>query len=104
MVSRSIAGSESPPLPTMPGHIALCKAGNLCVELLMACDPIRDLSVTFLHPDCPGPKCFKITSGSVGTGIFDLDSLFGCRGRYERLILSKFAKPNHGRSSNRQFC
>src|SRR5688572_24898607 len=30
IVSRSIGGSESGPLPTSPGHIALCSAGFVC--------------------------------------------------------------------------
>ncbi len=33
IVSRSIGGSESGPLPTRPGHMALCTAGNLCCRI-----------------------------------------------------------------------
>src|SRR6185436_14903501 len=32
IVSRSMGGSPSGPLPTSPGHIALCRAGNLCCD------------------------------------------------------------------------
>ena len=33
IVSRSIGGSEPGPLPTSPGHIALCKAGTCAMRL-----------------------------------------------------------------------
>src|SRR3954463_8724727 len=35
MVSRSMGGSESGPLPTSPGHIALCTAGCALVDTLI---------------------------------------------------------------------
>src|SRR5205823_12734722 len=41
IVSRSIGGSApGPPLPTRPGHIALCKAGFACIYELRCQSPV----------------------------------------------------------------
>ena len=44
MVSRSIGGSESGPLPTSPGHMALCNAGYrflLVSDMATACGELE---------------------------------------------------------------
>ena len=82
---------ESGPLPTRPGHIALCRAGY-CVRTAVRYH-FRNGSASGF----PGPKCFRITSGSVALRFSITDAFASGLRRDKQFILRHLAESNHRR-------
>src|SRR5271168_3355184 len=78
IVYRPIGGSESGPLPTRPGHIALCNLGNSFMS------PLPWLAQR-LGVRVSRPEMFQDNQWIRGASIPDRNSLSGSPGRDEQL-------------------
>src|SRR5215472_13167008 len=96
MVSRSIAGSlPGPPLPTRPGHMALCSAGDLCWFATLMGSSL--LAPQRLGIRIPRPKMLQDDERIGIAETLDRHSLPRGLRRNEQLVLCHLAEPDHAR-------
>src|SRR5687768_13904142 len=96
IVSRSIGGSESGPLPTRPGHIALCKAGFVYAFIKSISRRLWASASSWIVR-IAGSEVLQQYERLRLAEIFNAHAVSGSVGGHEELVLSHFAEPDHRR-------